>query len=93
LEDAVLAGARGFVLKASPVTRLIEALRTVAAEGTYVDPDLAPLLCAGAQVSLLGLLSPREREIINLLAEGPDRRSPHSWCSRRRPSARTSATR
>jgi DNA-binding NarL/FixJ family response regulator len=70
LDAAVLAGARGFVLKSSPVPQLIEALRTVAAGGTYVDPDLAPLLFGGAQVSQLALLSPREREIIDLLAEG-----------------------
>lgn len=70
LQSAVLAGARGFVLKASPPTRLIGALRTVASGGTYVDPDLAPLLFEGAHVSLLTLLSPRERQTLELLASG-----------------------
>ncbi len=70
LEAAVQAGARGFVLKSSPAPRLIEALHTVAEGGNYVDPDLALHLSQGAQVSLLALLSPREREIIDLLAEG-----------------------
>ncbi len=70
LEAAANAGARGFVLKASPAAHLIEALHTVAAGGTYVDPGLARLLSAGASTSLLGLLSPRERQILELLAEG-----------------------
>ncbi len=70
LQAAALAGARGFVLKASPSTRLIGALRTVAAGGTYVDSGLAPLLFKGANVSLLTLLSPRERQTLELLASG-----------------------
>lgn len=70
LEDAVRVGARGFVLKSSPPPRLIEALRVVAGGGAYVDPDLAAVLSQGSEVSRLGLLSPREREILDLLAEG-----------------------
>ena len=70
LEDAVRVGARGFVLKSSPPPRLIDALRLVAAGGTYVDPDLATALAADADASRLDALSPREREILELLAEG-----------------------
>jgi len=70
LEDAVQAGARGFVLKSSPAPRLIGAIRTVAAGGHYVDPALAPLLAPEADVSRLAALSGREREILGLLAEG-----------------------
>ena len=44
LEEAVRVGARGFVLKASPPARLVHALRSVAAGGTYVDPDIGGLL-------------------------------------------------
>lgn len=70
LGEAVRVGARGFVLKASPAPRLIAALRCVAAGGTYIDEDLAAYLTAGADASRLVRLSPREREILDLLADG-----------------------
>ena len=70
LDEAVRVGARGFVLKSSPAPRLVSALRAVAAGGAYVDPDLAPLLSKDAELSRLSSLSPREREILGLLAEG-----------------------
>ena len=70
LNDAVRAGARGFVLKASPPPRLVHALRVVAAGGTYVDPDIAALLLRDEGRSQLPRLSPREYEILGLLAEG-----------------------
>jgi DNA-binding NarL/FixJ family response regulator len=70
LTDAVRTGARGFVLKASSATHLIDALRIVAAGGTYVDPGLAVLLSRGARPSRLAVLTVREREILGMLAEG-----------------------
>jgi DNA-binding NarL/FixJ family response regulator len=70
LDEAVRVGARGFVLKASPPARLVQALRAVAAGGTYVDPDLAPLLVDDEQLSRLPLLSPREYQVLELLADG-----------------------
>lgn len=70
LREAVEAGARGFVLKASSPRCLLDALRTVAAGGTYVDPGLATVLSGGADASLLDALSPRELQILNLLADG-----------------------
>lgn len=70
LEPAVRVGARGFVLKSSPPARLVDALRVVAGGGTYVDPSLAPALSANTDQSRVDVLSPREREILGLLAEG-----------------------
>jgi DNA-binding NarL/FixJ family response regulator len=70
LHAAVRAGARGFVLKTSPVPRLTEALRTVAAGGTYVDPELAGQLAEGGELQRLAALSSRELEVLELLADG-----------------------
>jgi DNA-binding NarL/FixJ family response regulator len=70
LAAAVHAGTRGFVLKSSPACTLIAALRAVAAGGTFVDPDLAPLLSGGGDHSIVDDLSPREHEVLLLLAGG-----------------------
>jgi DNA-binding NarL/FixJ family response regulator len=70
LGAAVRAGARGFVLKSSPAQRLLDALRAVAAGGTFVDPDMAGQLAEGAEEAALGRLSPRELEVLELLADG-----------------------
>ena len=70
LNEAVRAGARGFVLKSSPAERLTGALRAVAAGGTYVDPALAGQLAEGGELHRLGSLSAREMEVLELLADG-----------------------
>lgn len=70
LHGAVRAGARGFVLKSSPPARLIDALRAVAAGGTYVDPALAAALAEGGELHRLASLSDRELEVLQLLADG-----------------------
>jgi DNA-binding NarL/FixJ family response regulator len=70
IKDAVDVGTRGFVLKSSPPARLLDALRSVSAGGTYVDPDLAPLVAEDPESSKVASLSPRELQIFALLAEG-----------------------
>lgn len=70
LHEAVRAGARGFVLKTSPTPRLTDALRAVAAGGTYVDPELAGQLAADGEMQRLSALSSRELEVLELLADG-----------------------
>lgn len=70
LREAASVGARGFVLKASPPARLVEALERVAGGGSFVDPELAHALAGDAELSRLDRLSPREREVLGLLAEG-----------------------
>jgi DNA-binding NarL/FixJ family response regulator len=69
LSDAIGAGARGYVLKASPADDLLRAVRTVSGGRPFVDPSLSPtlLMTDGLTESEL---SEREREILQLLAEG-----------------------
>jgi len=67
--ESLDAGARGYVLKESPVGDLVRAVETVADGGTWVDPVLAgSLAAAGAKEA--GSLTAREREVLRLLADG-----------------------
>ena len=70
LREALDAGARGFVLKATPLSELVTALGTVAAGGTYVDALLASALAAAATTAPLPALTKRERQILTLLSGG-----------------------
>ena len=69
LSDALAAGARGYVMKGSPPEDLLRAIRTVAEGKAFVDPSLSPALLM-SQVGPDAPLSEREREILQLLAEG-----------------------
>src|ERR687885_983702 len=71
LSDALAAGARGYVMKGSPPEDLVRAIRTVAEGKAFVDPSLSPMLLIkeGAPTAEQAL-SEREREILQLLAEG-----------------------
>jgi DNA-binding NarL/FixJ family response regulator len=69
LSDAIAAGARGYVMKGSPPEDLLRAIRTVVAGKPFVDPSLSPALLM-SQVGPDAPLSEREREILQLLAEG-----------------------
>jgi len=69
LSDAIAAGARGYVLKGSPPEDLIRAIRTVDGGKAFVDPSLSPALLMTQGVADTPL-SEREREILQLLAEG-----------------------
>jgi two-component system, cell cycle sensor histidine kinase and response regulator CckA len=70
LDRALDAGARGFVLKEGTLESLEEAVRTVAEGGTWVDSRLATAVASPETVSSLPPLTPREREILGLVANG-----------------------
>ena len=66
-------GGLGYLLKdrISDVRRFIEAVRTVASGGTAMDPEVvSQLLARHARDEPLGRLTPREREVLALMAEG-----------------------
>jgi DNA-binding NarL/FixJ family response regulator len=70
LSDAIAAGARGYVMKGSPPEDLLRAIRTVAEGKAFVDPSLSPTLLMQDGAGPEQPLSEREREILQLLAEG-----------------------
>ncbi|MGH2929000.1 MAG: LysR substrate-binding domain-containing protein, partial [Solirubrobacteraceae bacterium] len=61
-------GAKGYVLKEAPHGTLVRAIEKVAAGDGYVDPALMPQFLAGRDQS--DMLTAREREILQLLADG-----------------------
>jgi DNA-binding NarL/FixJ family response regulator len=63
-------GARGYALKEGTPSELTGALETVARGGTYVDPRLRPKLLSRDTTQRMPSLSKREREIMDLLAQG-----------------------
>jgi DNA-binding NarL/FixJ family response regulator len=70
---AIEAGAKGYVAKNDDPLLFAEAVRRVAAGGVYLHPEMAreiAFLRAGANASPVSALSPRELEILRLLAAG-----------------------
>src|SRR4029078_4711721 len=61
-------GAKGYILKEAPHQTLVRAIEKVAAGEGYVDPPLMPDVLAANRRD--DMLTVREREILQLLAEG-----------------------
>src|SRR5437773_1963958 len=68
LSRGLESGARGYILKEAPHETLVRAIEKVAAGETYVDPALMPAFLAGKDRD--EMLTAREREILQLLADG-----------------------
>jgi len=69
--DAQEAGAAGYILKGNSFEELITAVQIVAAGGTFVTPSIrAKLREMPQQGRATTVLSPREREVIRLIALG-----------------------
>lgn len=70
---AIRAGAAGYVVKGGEAAEIVAAVQAVAGRGRYLTPSLKEavelLLSQGAD-DPLDTLSPREREVLQLVAEG-----------------------
>jgi DNA-binding NarL/FixJ family response regulator len=69
---------RGYLLKdhVADVETFLDAIRTVARGGSFVDPDLVEQLLSGQRAEgPLARLSAREREVLSLMAEGRSNRA------------------
>lgn len=63
-------GAPGLVLTSSEVDTVVTALHAVVGGGSFLDPAVAPLVAEGSAALRVSRLSPREREVLGLLADG-----------------------
>ena len=78
VHDALLAGASGFLLKDAPPEQLVEGIRAVVSGEALLSPAITRRLIevyldrppGGAPPAVLDSLTPREREILLLLAQG-----------------------
>jgi DNA-binding NarL/FixJ family response regulator len=77
VQRAMLAGARGYLLKSNAMMHFGPAIDALAHHKSYFDPAISDLMLktvasrSGGEVDLGGEpLTPREREIVHLLAEG-----------------------
>ena len=72
--ELLASGARavGYLLKdrVSDVAEFVEGVRRVAAGGTVLDPEVVSAVLARQREEPLDRLTPREREVLGLMAEG-----------------------
>ncbi|MEJ8568487.1 response regulator transcription factor [Elongatibacter sediminis] len=72
--EVVRAGAKGYLLKSSAASELLQAIKSVAAGSTYITPlvteSMIGSLVQGGKRDLVEKLTVRQREILQLLAEG-----------------------
>lgn len=67
---AIEAGASGYLLKAAPADELIAGVRSVAAGEVALSPTIAAQLVARVREPAPVALTPRETEVLRLVAEG-----------------------
>jgi DNA-binding NarL/FixJ family response regulator len=67
IHRAMDAGARGYMPKSSEKDAIVAAIRKVAAGGRFLSPEFVKRL---AERDLMPLLSPRETDVLRLIAQG-----------------------
>lgn len=70
VRPALRAGARGYLVKGAGLADLEQAVRSVAAGKAFVSPDAAAVLVDEGNELRGAALSTREREVLQLVAEG-----------------------
>lgn len=77
LYGALRAGASGFMLKHASATEVADAVRRVAQGDVWLDPAVAGRVLENlrpptpaAEIEAIALLTPREREVLTLVAQG-----------------------
>lgn len=80
IADALMAGAKGYILKNSPAERILAAITAVSEGGTVFAPDVISYIqnmiksprkgCQSGGIDIFAKLTPRELEITSLVAEG-----------------------
>ncbi|MSQ97687.1 MAG: response regulator transcription factor [Xanthomonadales bacterium] len=72
--DVIRAGAKGYLLKNSVTSELLQAIRAVASGSTYITPlvtgNMLSSIIQGDKRERFSKLTVRQREILQLLAEG-----------------------
>lgn len=67
---AIEAGASGYLLKAAPPEEILEGVRAVARGDVALSPAIAALLVSRVSAPAAATLTPREREVLTLVAAG-----------------------
>lgn len=79
IRDVLKAGARGYVLKTEDDGEIVRAVHALLRRKPYFSPQVAETLLddflGGGKVTASDALSPREREVIQLVAEGQTNRA------------------
>jgi len=78
VQEILRAGARGFLIKDSACVELMQAIRIIQGGNPYLSPAIQGIVVgdivnghvSGADASAMTLLSSREREVLQLVAEG-----------------------
>lgn len=73
VREIIRAGAEGYLLKESADTDLLAAVRAVAAGNSYLSPEVSGVILRDYRkhaTNPLDLLTSREREVLQLIAEG-----------------------
>ncbi len=76
VREALRAGASGYVVKTAPVRQLLDAIAAVSRGDSYISPSVSHHLVRSVRgdespgPTLLSVLTPREREVTQLIAEG-----------------------